>query len=310
MFARSASVGAQKFPVHWGGDCYANYESMAESLRGGLSIGLSGFGFWSHDIGGFENTAPAHVYKRWCAFGLLSSHSRLHGSKSYRVPWAYDDESCDVVRFFTQLKCRMMPYLYREAARANARGTPMMRAMMMEFPDDPACDYLDRQYMLGDNVMVAPVFTESGDVQFYLPEGRWTHLWHNDELDGSRWHKQQHSFLSLPVYVRDNTLLALGNNEQRPDYAWHEGTAFQLFNLQDGHEAICEVPAADSSVLFTLKAARTGNTITVTGAGEAKNWTLCLRNIVKVNGLQGGSQAESEQGLVVTPQGNALTITL
>nr|HDW3107781.1 alpha-xylosidase [Escherichia fergusonii] len=310
LFARSASVGAQKFPVHWGGDCYANYESMAESLRGGLSIGLSGFGFWSHDIGGFENTAPAHVYKRWCAFGLLSSHSRLHGSKSYRVPWAYDDESCDVVRFFTQLKCRMMPYLYREAARANARGTPMMRAMMMEFPDDPACDYLDRQYMLGDNVMVAPVFTESGDVQFYLPEGRWTHLWHNDELDGSRWHKQQHGFLSLPVYVRDNTLLALGNNDQRPDYAWHEGTAFHLFNLQDGHEAICEVPAADGSVLFTLKAARSGNTITVTGAGDAKNWTLCLRNVVKVNGLQGGSQAESEQGLVVTPQGNALTITL
>ena len=110
-----------------------------------------------------------------------------------------------MVRFFTQLKCRMMPYLYREAARANARGTPMMRAMMMEFPDDPACDYLDRQYMLGDNVMVAPVFTEAGDVQFYLPEGRWTHLWHNDELDGSRWHKQQHSFLSLPVYVRDST---------------------------------------------------------------------------------------------------------
>ncbi|HDI6083063.1 TPA: alpha-xylosidase, partial [Escherichia coli] len=310
LFARSASVGAQKFPVHWGGDCYANYESMAESLRGGLSIGLSGFGFWSHDIGGFENTAPAHVYKRWCAFGLLSSHSRLHGSKSYRVPWAYDDESCDVVRFFTQLKCRMMPYLYREAARANARGTPMMRAMMMEFPDDPACDYLDRQYMLGDNVMVAPVFTEAGDVQFYLPEGRWTHLWHNDELDGSRWHKQQHSFLSLPIYVRDNTLLALGNNDQRPDYAWHEGTAFHLFNLQDGHEAVCEVPAADGSVIFTLKAARTGNTITVTGAGEAKNWTLCLRNVVKVNGLQGGSQAESEQGLVVTPQGNALTITL
>jgi hypothetical protein len=205
LFARSASVGAQQFPVHWGGDCYANYESMAESLRGGLSIGMSGFGFWSHDIGGFENTAPAHVYKRWCAFGLLSSHSRLHGSKSYRVPWAYDDESCDVVRHFTQLKCRMMPYLYRQAALANEFGTPMLRAMMLEFPDDPACDYLDRQYMLGDSVLVAPVFSEAGDVQFYLPEGRWTHLWHNDELPGSRWHKQNHDALSLPVYVRDNT---------------------------------------------------------------------------------------------------------
>lgn len=159
LFARSASVGAQQFPVHWGGDCYANYESMAESLRGGLSIGLSGFGFWSHDIGGFENTAPAHVYKRWCAFGLFSSHSRLHGSKSYRVPWAYDDESCDVVRHFTQLKCQLMPYLYRQAALAREFGTPMLRAMMLEFPDDPACDYLDRQYMLGDSMMVAPVFS-------------------------------------------------------------------------------------------------------------------------------------------------------
>ncbi|CCJ74510.1 Alpha-xylosidase [Cronobacter condimenti 1330] len=252
LFARSASVGAQQFPVHWGGDCYANYESMAESLRGGLSIGLSGFGFWSHDIGGFENTAPAHVYKRWCAFGLLSSHSRLHGSKSYRVPWAYDDEACDVVRHFTQLKCRLMPYLYRQSALAHECGTPVMRAMVLEFPDDPACDYLDRQYMLGDAVLVAPVFSEAGDVAFYLPEGRWTHLWHNDELPGSRWHKQRHDFLSLPVYVRDNTLLALGNNDQKPDYAWHQGTAFQLFQLADGKAARCEVPAADGNTTFTL----------------------------------------------------------
>jgi alpha-D-xyloside xylohydrolase len=88
----------------------------------------------------------------------------------------------------------MMPYLYRQAALAREFGTPMLRAMMLEFPDDPACDYLDRQYMLGDSVMVAPVFSEAGDVQFYLPEGRWTHLWHNDEIQGSRWHKQQHDF--------------------------------------------------------------------------------------------------------------------
>ncbi|WBM70928.1 alpha-xylosidase [Buttiauxella sp. WJP83] len=301
LFARSASVGAQQFPVHWGGDCYANYESMAESLRGGLSLGMSGFGFWSHDIGGFENTAPAHVYKRWCAFGLLSSHSRLHGSKSYRVPWAYDDEACEVVRHFTQLKSRMMPYLYRQAAQAAEFGTPMMRSMMLEFPDDPGCDYLDRQYMLGDSVMVAPVFSEAGDVQFYLPEGRWTHLLTNHEAQGSRWHKQQHDFLSLPVYVRDNTLLALGNNDQKPDYAWHEGTAFQLFNLDDGREAICEVPAADGSVIYTLKVKREGNTLTVQGDGQAKDWTLCLRNIGNVKGVKQGKGAAGEFGVVVTP---------
>ncbi|AFJ97698.1 alpha-xylosidase [Cronobacter sakazakii] len=312
LFARSASVGAQQFPVHWGGDCYANYESMAESLRGGLSIGLSGFGFWSHDIGGFENTAPAHVYKRWCAFGLLSSHSRLHGSKSYRVPWAYDDEACDVVRHFTQLKCRLMPYLYRQSVLAHERGTPVMRAMMLEFPDDPACDYLDRQYMLGDSVLVAPVFSEAGDVAFYLPPGRWTHLWHNDELDGGGWHKQRHDFLSLPVYVRDNTLLALGNNEQKPDYPWHEGTAFQLFNLADGAEARCDVPAANGETVFTLCVKREGKRLMVEGRGHATGWTLCLRNIQQAASVDGASITGSEWGVVVTPEreARALIITL
>ena len=168
----------------------------------------------------------------------------------------------------------MMPYLYRQAALANEFGTPMLRAMMLEFQDDPACDYLDRQYMLGDSVLVAPVFSEAGEVQFYLPDGRWTHLWHNDELPGSRWHKQHHDALSLPVYVRDNTLLALGNNDQKPDYAWHEGTAFQLFHR------------------------------------EARGWTLCLRNIPQVAGVQGGTQAGSEWGMVVSAEGNTLTITL
>ena len=312
LFARSASVGAQQFPVHWGGDCYANYESMAESLRGGLSLGMSGFGFWSHDIGGFENTAPAEVYKRWCAFGLLSSHSRLHGSKSYRVPWAYDDEACDVVRHFTQLKCRLMPYLYRQAALAHETGTPMMRAMMLEFPDDPGCDYLDRQYMLGDALLVAPVFSDAGDVTFWLPEGRWTHLLDNSEAQGSRWHKQRHGFLSLPLYVRDNTLLALGANDQKPDYAWHDGTAFQLFNLDDGREALCEVPAADGATLFTLRARREGKQLTVQGEGSASGWTLCLRNIKEISSVQQGAYRVSEQGVVITPASaeSTLVITL
>ncbi|TQI79375.1 alpha-D-xyloside xylohydrolase [Serratia fonticola] len=301
LFARSASVGAQQFPVHWGGDCYANYESMAESLRGGLSLGLSGFGFWSHDIGGFENTAPAHVYKRWCAFGLLSSHSRLHGSKSYRVPWAYDDEACDVVRHFTQWKCRLMPYLYRQATLAHTTGTPMMRAMMLDFPDDPACDYLDRQYMLGDALVVAPVFSEDGDVAFYLPEGRWTHLYSNVEAQGNRWHKEKHTFLSLPLYVRDNTILALGNNDQQPEYAWHEGTAFQLFHLDEGREAIGEIPAPDGTVIFTLKVKREGDTLTVAGEGQAKGWTLCLRNIESVKAVKQGQSAAGKLGVMITP---------
>ena len=113
LFARSATVGGQQFPVHWGGDCSASYASMAESLRGGLSFTMSGFSFWSHDIGGFELTASPDVYKRWLQFGLLSTHSRLHGSKSYRVPWLFDEEAVDVCRKFTKLKISLMPYIYQ-----------------------------------------------------------------------------------------------------------------------------------------------------------------------------------------------------
>ena len=136
LFARSATAGGQKFPVHWGGDCWSDYESMEESLRGGLSLTSSGFGFWSHDIGGFESQSTPDVYKRWAAFGLLSTHSRLHGSTSYRVPWVYDEESVDVVRFFTRLKLHLLPYLYSSAVHTSETGIPMMRSMMLEFEED------------------------------------------------------------------------------------------------------------------------------------------------------------------------------
>ena len=187
LFARSATAGSQCFPVHWGGDCYGTYESMAESLRGGLSLGMSGFSFWSHDIGGFESTSPADVYKRWCAFGLLSSHSRLHGSSSYRIPWAYDDEAVDVLRFFTKWKCRLMPYLYQLAEIAHEQGLPLMRAMVLEFPNDPSCEYLDRQYMLGDSILAAPVMNKDGIVNYYLPKGTWTHLFSGKIVCGGKW---------------------------------------------------------------------------------------------------------------------------
>ena len=171
LFARSASVGGQQFPVHWGGDCSATYPSMAETLRGGLSFAMSGFAFWSHDISGFESTAAADLYKRWAAFGLLSTHSRLHGSESYRVPWLFDEEACDVVRSFAQLKCRLMPYLYQQAVEAHETGVPVMRPMALEFFGDPATAYLDRQYMLGGALLAAPIFREDGAADYYLPSG-------------------------------------------------------------------------------------------------------------------------------------------
>jgi alpha-D-xyloside xylohydrolase len=202
LFARSATTGCQRFPLHWGGDCESTFEAMAETLRGGLSLSLSGFGFWSHDIGGFEGIPNAALFKRWLAFGLLSSHSRLHGSHSYRVPWSVDEESAEVCRFFTELKSRLMPHILKAAKEANEKGIPVLRAMMLEFPDDPACAYLDRQYMLGSDLLVAPVFSEDNTVTYYLPEGNWKQYLTGETIKGGCWITEKHGFFSMPVLLR------------------------------------------------------------------------------------------------------------
>ncbi len=251
LFARSATAGSQQFPVHWGGDNSASYVSMAETLRAGLSMSHSGFGFWSHDISGFEQTAPADVYKRWAAFGLLSSHSRLHGSSSYRVPWLFDEESCDVVRKFTRLKCRLMPYLYGAAVEAHEHGTPMMRPMMLEFPDDPACDTLDRQYMMGESLLVAPVFHADSHVDYYLPDGLWTSLLDGRKVQGGRWQKETHDFLSLPLMVRPGTVLPMGQCDNRPDYDYTDGLELHVYQLTEGQTVVVKIPDLKGQIAAT-----------------------------------------------------------
>ena len=229
LFARSATAGGQTMPVHWGGDSTSTFPSMAETLRGGLSLALSGFAHWSHDIGGFEGTPDASVFKRWTAFGLLGSHSRFHGSQSYRVPWMFDDEAVEVTRVFTRLKMRLMPYLFQVGIDATRTGAPIMRPMVLEFPDDPGAAYLDRQYMLGRDILVAPVFTESGEVDFYLPAGTWTHLLTGEKVEGGGWRRERHDFLSLPIYVRPGAVLPWGAREDRPDYDYLDGLTLRVF---------------------------------------------------------------------------------
>lgn len=209
LFARSATVGGQRFPVHWGGDCSSNYPSMAESLRAGLSFGMSGFGYWSHDIAGFEDQASPDLYKRWTQFGLLSSHSRYHGSTAYKVPWLYGDEAVDVAREFTELKLRLKPYLKKMAVETHETGVPMMRAMVLEFPDDPTCEDIDTQYMLGDDLLVAPVFREDGVARFYVPDDgtgqAWTNIITGTAYEPGKWYTEQYDYHTLPVLARPGT---------------------------------------------------------------------------------------------------------
>jgi alpha-D-xyloside xylohydrolase len=312
LFARSATAGGQRFPVHWGGDCESTFESMAESLRGGLSLGLSGFGFWSHDIGGFEGTPSAAVYKRWIAFGLLSSHSRLHGDQSYRVPWLFDEEAVDVLRKFTKLKSSLMPYLFARALEARDKGTPLMRAMILEFPDDPTCNYLDHQYMLGESLLVAPVFSDDNTVSYYLPTGRWTNYFTGETITGPGWVRETHDFMSLPLMVRPNSVIAVGNQQDRPDYDYGEGVTLHVYELEEGKHVSLVIPSVKGDIDMKFELKRKDGTLTVVRQGASKPWRLLLVGIKTVKSVNGGKEESTPNGTLVTPtmKANRLRISL
>jgi len=275
LYARSATVGGQQFPVHWGGDSSATFESMAESLRGGLSLAASGFGFWSHDIGGFEGRPDPAVFKRWIPFGLLSSHSRLHGNQTYRVPWLFDEEAVDVLRSFTRLKHALMPYLFEAATRAHRSGLPVLRPMMVDFPDDPACVHLDRQYMLGDALLVAPVFSADGDTSYYVPAGRWTRFGAGDVIEGPQWVRETHGFDSVPLLVREGSAIAVGAREDRPDYDYADGVTLRLYEPAEGSRTVT-VPALDGTPAATFVVTRDGPAIRVERTGAPAPWRVQL----------------------------------
>ena len=310
LFARSATVGGQKFPVHWGGDCWSDYVSMEESLRGGLSLLMSGFGFWAHDIGGFEHTSTADVYKRWVAFGLLSSHSRLHGSQSYRVPWLYDEEAVDVVRTFTRLKASLMPYLYKTSVDTSRSGVPTMRSMVLEFTRDRNCWYLDKQYMLGDNLLVAPIFNDESVGSFYLPQGTWTDFFTGEEMTGGVWTEKTYDYLHLPLMVRENSIVALGSCDDKPDYDYADGVELRVYALADNQECSTVVYDMQQKADLQVSITKSADTITIKAENAGgKPYTVRLVN-VQAASASGAAMTVDGKDTILTPEADKVTVTL
>ena len=308
LFARSASVGSQKLPVHWGGDCWGTYSSMAESLRGGLSFGLSGFSFWSHDIAGFEQGATPDLYKRWTQFGLLSSHSRYHGNTEYKVPWLYDEEAVDVTRVFTKLKNSLMPYLYRIACESTITGIPMMRPMVLEFIEDETCHYLDRQYMLGDSLLTAPIFNDQGIVKYYLPKGKWTNFLTNQVVEGEKWHTEEHGYLTLPLMAKENSIIAVGSVESTADYDYLSDVTFHVFELADSSFVSTDLYSNKGIKTGWAEAKRDGNTIVFKVSESVKNYSVLLRNITNAS-VSSGTTEVTDEGIILKAKENNIEIT-
>jgi alpha-D-xyloside xylohydrolase len=210
IWARSAWAGSQRYPIHWGGDAESTDQGMAAELRGGLSFGLSGFSFWSHDVGGFTANSVTNMGKnlfaRWLAFGMLSSHSRCHGIAP-KEPWNYGDAFLDEFRHIDELKYRLMPYVYAQAKDCSEHGLPMVRALFVEYPDDPGSWNVDDEYLFGSSILVAPLMEENSTGRnVYLPPGTWIDYQSGKSYDGG-WQHIEAGPLPVVMLVRDGTVL-------------------------------------------------------------------------------------------------------
>ena len=220
IWARSAWAGSQRYPLHWGGDAESTNGGMAAELRGGLSFGLSGFSFWSHDVGGFVSRPSDDLYLRWLAFGALTSHTRCHGT-SPKEPWEYGQAVMDQFRRIVELKYRLMPYVYAQAKDSSDRGLPMTRALFVEFPDDPGSWQVDDEYLFGSDILAAPLLEENARSRnVYLPPGNWIDYQKGNSYAGG-WHRIEAGAIPIIMLVREGSVLphiALAQSTQQMDW--------------------------------------------------------------------------------------------
>jgi alpha-D-xyloside xylohydrolase len=255
IWARSAWAGSQRYPIHWGGDAGKSDAGMAASLRGGLSLGLSGFTFWSHDMGGFFGGKTEEVYHRWVPFGMLTSHSRSHG-QAPKEPWEFSPGFLDDYRRAAELKYRLMPYVYAQARDASARGLPMVRALFIEYPEDPGSWLVEDEYLFGSDILVAPLMepaTSARDV--YLPPGRWIDYQTGRAYPGG-WHRIQAAALPVAMLVRSGA--AIPHIKLAQSTALMDWSALELVVFGDGPEARGLVCLPADNVLHPLRATRSG----------------------------------------------------
>jgi len=208
------------------------------------------------------------------------------------------------LRKFTRLKCQLMPYLYSQAIQTTEHGIPLMRAMHLEFPEDPTCDYLDRQYMLGESLLVAPIFSEAGAVTYYVPSGRWTNFFTSTAVTGPTWIHETHDFMSLPLLVRPNSVIAVGSHSDRPDYDYGEDVTLHVYALADGERASAVVPSVNGRVDMTFMVHREGQQITVEREGADKHWQLLLVGLTTVASVEGAAVEQTPKGVLVVPTPN------
>jgi alpha-D-xyloside xylohydrolase len=260
IWARSAWAGSQRYPLHWGGDSENTDSAMAATLRAGLSFGMSGFSYWSHDMGGFVNQPSVDLYRRWVPFGLLTSHSRCHGAPP-REPWEYGEEFEDEFRRAVELKYQLMPYIYAQAKLCSQHGHPMLRTLFFEFPNDPASWLIEDQYMFGSDLLVAPLFTSGKTRTVYLPPGEWVDYQSSQTYEGAKWHDIPSGEIPIVLLVRSGAVIPhLAVSQSTDQMDWNDIELRVFGDVSDSSVALVSLPEGE---LQQIRLTTTGEKSTI-----------------------------------------------
>ncbi|MFZ0491019.1 MAG: TIM-barrel domain-containing protein, partial [Salegentibacter sp.] len=254
IWARSTWAGSQRYPLHWGGDAATTNSAMSATLRGGLSLGLSGFSFWSHDVGGFVTKSPENLYRRWTPFGMLSSHVRSHGEPPTE-PWLYSQSFLKEFRKADNMRYELMPYIYAQAKESSEKGLPMMRALFVEYPDDAGSWLVDNEYLFGSSMLVTPLFEEETERDVYLPAGTWIDYQTHKLYEGG-WHKIKAGEIPIIALVRNGTVVPhIGLAQSTQDMDW-TNIKLEVFATEDTPAASGKVYLPEGEAVQTLSLTR------------------------------------------------------
>jgi alpha-D-xyloside xylohydrolase len=283
IWARSAYAGSQRYGVHWSGDSTANFENLTCIIRGGLSLGMCGFTYWSQDAGGFLGTCTDEMYIRWTEMSIFQSHIRYHGvGPRYREPWNYSKEAQDIVRKLLKLRYRLIPYLYSESFEASSSGLPLMRAMMLDYQDDLNTHQLEDQFMFGRYVLVAPIMTKEHSRNVYLPVGVWYDFWEEKKYTGGCWITMDCPLDRIPVFIKEGSILPLGREVNRTDEVGPDGMTLKICPNKNGEASYA---LRDDDTEISINAKINNNTLDIEMNQEINDLKIDIGNEYAIHTL-------------------------
>lgn len=277
VWGRSAFTGIQQYPLCWSGDPVCDFDSLAATLRGGLSLSISGVPFWSHDVGGFIGNLDSDLFIRWLQFAIFCSHIRLHGTTS-RLPWKMDFKTCQTARELIQFRYQLLPYLWKETQKVWKDGVLLLQPLFWEYPEDPTTFWIWWEYFLGESILVAPVLNSEGEIDLYFPRGKWLDFWSGELITGPCWQKKKIPLEEIPIFIRENAIIPRVRNPIFHTEAPWKTLSLDIFSTDNMTEPI---PIGEDIFAFVEVNHTFDESRIIVESPELRNWILRWHDIEK-----------------------------